>query len=75
MWWGGYILFHHPKKFQFTDFLIAQFALLFSLFSLGAAFQGMSDWKETEKSAGRIFYLLDRKSEIDPLSEEGKKLD
>jgi len=75
MWWGGYILFHHPNEFEFKDFLIAQFALLFALFGLGAAFQGLSDKTETEKSAGRIFYLLDRKSEIDPLGEEGKRLD
>jgi ATP-binding cassette subfamily B (MDR/TAP) protein 1 len=51
------------------------FAILFSLFGLGAAFNGLSDRKETELSAGRIFYLLDRESAIDPLSEEGKKLD
>jgi len=44
------------------------------LFGLGAAFQDISDRKEVEKAAGRIFYLLDRKSEIDPLSEEGKML-
>jgi ATP-binding cassette subfamily B (MDR/TAP) protein 1 len=75
MWWGGYLLFHYPDKFGFKDFLISNFALLFSLFGLGAAFQGLSDRKETEKSAGRIFYLLDRQSEIDPLSEDGKKLD
>ncbi len=75
MWWGGYILFHHQSKYDFIDFLIAQSAVLFSLFSLGAAFQGISDRKETEKSAGRIFYLLDRKSAIDPLSDEGQKLD
>jgi hypothetical protein len=31
----------------------------------------MSDRKEVVKSAGRIFYLIDRKSEIDPLSESG----
>jgi hypothetical protein len=35
----------------------------------------MSDRKEVVKSAGRIFYLIDRKSEIDPLSESGLILD
>ena len=48
--------------------------LLFSLFGLGAAFQGLTDKNAAVQSAGRIFYLMDRKSEIDPLSEEGKKL-
>jgi ATP-binding cassette subfamily B (MDR/TAP) protein 1 len=75
LWWGGWLLFNYPDQYEFNDFLIANFAILFSLFGLGAAFQDISDRKETEKSAGRIFYLLDRKSAIDPLSEEGKKLD
>ena len=74
-WWGGWLLFNYGGRYSLNDFLISMFALLFSLFGLGAAFQGISDKKQTEKSAGRIFYLLDRKSEIDPLSEEGKKLD
>lgn len=74
-WWGGWLLFNSNGRFSFDDFIISNFALLFSLFGLGAAFQGISDKKETEKSAGRIFYLLDRESEIDPLSEGGKKLD
>jgi len=75
LWWGGWLLFNYTDTFGFKDFLIAMFALLFSLFGLGAAFNGLSDRKETEKSAGRIFFLLDRTSEIDPLGEGGKKLD
>jgi ribosomal protein RSM22 (predicted rRNA methylase) len=55
--------------------LTSNFAILFSLFGLGAAFQDIADRKETEKSASRIFSLLDRVSSIDPLSEEGKILD
>ena len=75
------LLFTHPPpilhfflRSELRDFLIANFAILFSLFGLGAAFQDISDRKEVEKAAGRIFYLLDRKSEIDPLGDEGKKL-
>ena len=71
---GGWIMFRFPDSFDLNDFLIANFAILFGLFGLGAAFQDIADRKETEKSASRIFYLLDRKSEIDPLSEEGKVL-
>jgi ATP-binding cassette, subfamily B (MDR/TAP), member 1 len=74
LWFGGYLLFHFPEKYVFKDFLISNFAVLFALFGLGAAFQDVSDRKEVERSAGRIFYLLDRKSEIDPLSKDGKKL-
>lgn len=75
LWWGGYLIFTHPNLYVFNDFLISNFAILFSLFGLGAAFQDISDRKETERSASRIFYLLDRQSKIDPMSEEGKVLD
>jgi ATP-binding cassette subfamily B (MDR/TAP) protein 1 len=73
MWFGGWLMIY--KGFTFNDFLVANFSILFSLFGLGAAFTGVSDRAEVETSAGRIFYLLDKKSEIDPLSSEGKKLD
>jgi len=75
LWFGGWILFNYSDFFDFNDFVISMFSLLFSLFGLGAAFNGLSDKKLAEKSAGRIFYLLDRDSKIDPLSTEGKKLD
>lgn len=75
LWFGAWVLFNNPDTYEFRDFLVSNFALLFSLFGLGAAFQDISDRKEAEKSAGRIFYLIDRKSSIDPLSEEGKKLE
>jgi hypothetical protein len=75
LWWGGYLLFTYPLKYEFNDFLISNFAILFSLFGLGAAFQDISDRKETERSASRIFYLLDRESKIDPMSPDGKTLD
>jgi ATP-binding cassette subfamily B (MDR/TAP) protein 1 len=74
-WFGGWLLFNFPDDYEFKDFLISNFAVLFALFGLGSAFQDFSDRKEVEKSAGRIFHLLDRRSEIDPLSKEGKKLD
>ena len=73
MWFGGWLLYNF-SEYELRDFLIANFAILFSLFGLGAAFQDISDRKEVEKAAGRIFYLLDRESEIDPLSEEGKTM-
>ena len=74
MWWGEWLLFNYPNQYAFDDFLVSNFAILFSLFGLGAAFQDMADRKEAEKSASRIFYLLDRKSNIDPLSSDGKIL-
>jgi ATP-binding cassette, subfamily B (MDR/TAP), member 1 len=74
LWFGGWLLVNFPEDYGLKDFLIANFAVLFALFGLGAAFQDISDRKEVEKSAGRIFYLLDRQSAIDSLSTEGKKL-
>ena len=74
LWFGGWLLVEFPERYEFRDFLISNFAVLFALFGLGAAFQDISDRKEVEKSAGRIFYLLDRKSEIDPLGTDGKVL-
>jgi ATP-binding cassette, subfamily B (MDR/TAP), member 1 len=74
-WFGAWLLYNFPEDYDFSDFLIANFAMLFALFGLGAAFQDISDRKEVEKSAGRIFYLLDRKSSIDPLGEGGKLLE
>jgi ATP-binding cassette, subfamily B (MDR/TAP), member 1 len=75
IWFGGWILNKYPNKYELKDFLIANFAILFSTFGLGGAFQDISDRKEVEKSAGRIFYLLDRESKIDPLSTSGLNLD
>jgi ATP-binding cassette, subfamily B (MDR/TAP), member 1 len=73
MWFGGWLMIN--RGFTFNDFLIANFSILFSLFGLGSAFTGISDRAEVEKSAGRVFYLLDKQSEIDPVSKDGKKLD
>jgi len=74
-WFGGWLLFKYPSKYTLNDFLISNMAILFALFGLGAAFQDISDRKQTENSASRIFYLIDKQSEIDPLSEEGKTVD
>ena len=45
--------------------------MMFGLFGLGNALQGVSDRKEAQESAGRIFFLLDRQSAIDPLDPSG----
>jgi ATP-binding cassette, subfamily B (MDR/TAP), member 1 len=74
-WFGGWLLIHYPADYTFNDFLLAQFSILFSLFGLGSAFSNVSDRGEVEKSAARVFHLLDRASQIDSLSTEGKKLD
>lgn len=73
-WWGGWLLYNYSERFTFNDFLISMFSLLFSLFALGAAAQGVSDKKKAEAAAGRLFYIMNRQSAIDPLSTSGKKL-
>ena len=75
LWFGGWVIFNNPGTFTVNDFLISMFAMLFSLFGLGSALVGLSDRKQTVISAGRIFSLLDRTSQIDPLGMEGRKLD
>jgi len=72
---GGVLIDKYPTRYDFLDLNIALFGLLFGLFGLGIAFQDVADKKETEESASRIFYLMDRKSSIDPLSDEGKEID
>jgi len=75
MWFGGWLLQEFQDTYEMKDFLISNFAVLFALFGLGAAFQDASDRKEVEKACGRVFYILDHKTTIDPLSTEGKKLE
>ena len=50
------------------------FALLFSLFGLGAATMGATDRDKAMSAATRIFALIEKESTIDSLSSEGKKL-
>merc|ERR1712003_369906 len=73
-WFGGWLLFKYPEVYTFKDFTASLMIILFSLFALGAAFQDIADREKVEKSLSRIFYLLDKRSEIDPLSEEGKTM-
>ena len=73
-WWGGWLLIHYPHRFTFQQFLISMFSLLFALFAFGASSIGAVEKKEMQAAAHRIFELINRKSEIDSLSHEGKKL-
>jgi ABC-type multidrug transport system fused ATPase/permease subunit len=73
--WGGWLLFHYPNQFGFKDFINFNFAFVFAQFGLGRAFAEFPNLKASERAAGRLFYLLDRKSTIDPLSNEGGKPD
>jgi len=71
--WGGWLLFRYPSQFQYSDFLNANFSVIFSYFGLGVAFSALGDKKERDLAAKRLFATLDRQSAIDPLSDEGLK--
>jgi len=70
-WWGGWLLHQNPYTYTFREFLIALFALFFSLYGLAIASQGLSDREQATLAVERIFELMDRQSRIDPLSESG----
>ena len=72
-WWGGYLLANYPRTYEYRDFLISLFSLLFGLEGIGYATQGTTDREKAKQAANRIFELTDRQSAIDPISDEGKK--
>jgi ATP-binding cassette subfamily B (MDR/TAP) protein 1 len=72
-WWGGKVLSDHPTLFTYRDYLISMFSLIFSLSGLSVSFMGITNKDKAKEAAARIFELIDRKSSIDPLSEEGRK--
>ena len=73
-WFGGWLLFRYPNTYTFNDLLISMFGLMFGMTGIGIAMQDLTDSKEASDAADRVFEIIDRKSELDPLSEEGKKL-
>jgi hypothetical protein len=66
-------LFTHPNLYEFRDFFISMVFLLFSISGMAVAMQGIADSDESNAAAERVFELMERKSQIDPLSEDGKK--
>jgi hypothetical protein len=54
--------------------LIAMFALFMSVQGLGLVAQGTVDKVKAKAAARRIFEIIDRQSEIDPLSSKGEAL-
>lgn len=70
-WWGGYLLWNYPNNFSYRDFLISMFSLLFSLSGLTVATTGATNREKSIDAAKRIFDLIDKKSAIDSLSNEG----
>merc|ERR1719352_300290 len=68
-YWGSWLLLN--RGYGLRDYLISLFSLMLSLTGLAAAMSGLTDAEKAKKAAMRIFDLIDRDSEIDPLSEKG----
>lgn len=71
IWFGAWLLNTQPEKYSFRDFTICMFGLFFSLYGLTVALEGATDRNKAKLASDRIFGLIDRKSAIDPLAEEG----
>lgn len=74
-WFGGWLLFRFPENYSFEDMLISMFGLMFGLTGIGIAMADLVDSEKAKSAAKRVFALIDRQSLIDPLAEDGKKLD
>ena len=74
-WWGGWLLFNYSDKYTFRDYLISMFSLFLSVSGIGVALNGLTNRDEAQSAAERIFELIGRKSLIDPLDTEGRKID
>jgi ABC-type multidrug transport system fused ATPase/permease subunit len=77
--WGYALMFYFGswlmlnRGYDMREYLISLFGLMLSLTGLAAATSGLTDAEKAKEAANRIFELTERQSEIDPLSEEGKK--
>lgn len=76
--WGYALMFYSGswlmmnRSYGMRAYLISLFALMLSLTGLATAMAGLTDAKKAQEAAGRIFTLIDRETEIDPLSDKGK---
>ena len=74
LFFAGWLLHNYHADFTFLEILNSNFALYFSLFGLGIALKEISDREAIKQSTSRVFYVLDRQSASDPLSQGGQKL-
>lgn len=72
--WGGWLLQTYSGTWEYRDFLISLFSLMISVAGMSSGLGlGVTDKEEAQAAAKRIFYLIDRQSAIDPLSDAGQK--
>ena len=75
LFFAGWLLHSYPTEYTFEEVLNSNFALYFSLFGLGIALKEIADKEEIKLATSRVFYILDRRSLLDPLCSRGLKLD
>lgn len=74
---GAFLVIQDPDSILFVEFesvFRVFMAVIFGALSVGQASAFAPNYAKAKLSANRIFYLLDRKPEIDNYSEEGEKL-
>ncbi len=77
--WGYALMFYFGswliinRGYEVREYLVSLFGLMLSLTGLAAATAGLTDADKAKEAANRIFELIERQSEIDPLSNSGKK--
>ena len=64
-WWDGTLI--DKYHYDYNDFLVSLFALIFSLSGMAIAMMDMTSKEEASAAAERIFKIINRKSKIDPL--------
>ena len=72
-WFGIWLINEHPNLYTNRGFAISVFSLLFALSGMSAAQQSGTNRSAALSAAKRTFDLMERQSQIDPLSTEGKK--
>ena len=72
-YWGGWVLLNYPEYFSFRDFCISIYSFNYIFFALNASGVGVD--REGGKTALKnMFKIIDQKSQIDPISGDGKRL-
>eukprot|EP00921_Rhytidocystis_pertsovi_P018952 GHVQ01030034.1.p1 GENE.GHVQ01030034.1~~GHVQ01030034.1.p1 ORF type:complete len:1199 (-),score=141.27 GHVQ01030034.1:426-4022(-) len=73
LWYGGYMV--ENKGLSTTDMLMTVFALLFAAHGSGEAFMFATDATKAQIAARKVIDIIDRNSQIDSRSGDGKTMD
>jgi len=65
-WWGGTLIDQYG--YDYHDFLISLFALIFSLSGMAVAMMDMTSKEQATAASERLFKIINRRSKIDPIA-------